>query len=131
MKQALACKDNPMPVVQMLVLRGVPVRPGDYEHQASGSKLACLLLEWAEAELTKRQAFVALVLGCGVHTSREVPPAQRSRLAELRGGRNTEARMCIAQSLGVRVGTEVGHLRRAAAAWRAMQAAPGNEGAVK
>ena len=111
-----------IPVVQMLVLRGVPVQPSEYGRHLSERKSACLLLAWAEAELHTRQEFITLVLGCGVHGSCKAPPAKRSYLAELRGGRNTEARMCIAQSLGVRIGVEARHLRRAAAVWREIRA---------
>ena len=66
------------------------------------------------AELATRDTFVNLVLGCGVH-SRNLPHAQRSQLHKLRGSINTQARMNIAQYLGVRVGEEAGRLRRASA----------------
>ena len=68
-----------------------------------------------------RQTFIALVLGCGVQGSHDLPPAQRSQLMKLRGSGNTEARMRIARCLGVRTGVEVGRLRRAAAVWWQLQ----------
>ena len=79
------------------------------------------LVDWAEYELSVHHTWVALVLGCGVHGDRDAPPAQRSQLLKLRGDGNTEARMRIARSLGVRVGAkvmELGRLRRAASVWR-------------
>jgi len=69
-----------------------------------------------------RQTFIALVLGCGVQGSHDLPPAQRSQLMKLRGSGNTEARMRIARCLGVCTsGVELGRLRRAAAVWRRLE----------
>ena len=73
------------------------------------------LASWVAAELATRDTFVNLVLGCGVHGSRDLPQAQRSPLHKLRGNVNTQARQYIAQCLGVRVGEEARRLRRAAA----------------
>lgn len=37
-------------------------------------------------------AYICLVLGCGIHASRDLAPAQRSQLMKLRGDGNTDAR---------------------------------------
>ena len=58
------------------------------------------------------------MLGCGVHASHELPPAQRNELMKLRGNGNTDARMRIARCLGVPTGAEVRRLRDAAVVWR-------------
>ena len=48
--------------------------------------------------------FVNTVLRCGVHgTGHGLPPAQRSPLLKLRGDNKTEARLRIAEYLGVQV----------------------------
>ena len=114
-------------IVQFLTLRGAPVRTQDFRKELwmSPQLLAThdfgpRLLAWAEAELAVHRAFIALVLGCGVHaaSSHDLPPAQRGHLAKLRGDGNTGVRMRIAGFLGVRVGAELGRLRRAASVWR-------------
>ena len=67
-------------------------------------------------------AYICLVLGCGIHASRDLAPAQRSQLMKLRGDGNTDARVRIARCLGVCTGVELGRLRRAAAVWGALEA---------
>lgn len=74
------------------------------------------------------------MLGCGVHGDSDAPPAQRSQLLKLRGDGNTEARMRIARSLGVRVGAkvvELGRLRRAASVWRGQLSTAAASGKAK
>ena len=104
-------------IVSMLVLRGVPVPDWVF---VNGRRRK--LRAWANAELAIHRTYVALVIGCGVHASRDLPPAQRSQLMKLRGDSNTDARMRIARCLGVRTGAELGRVRRAAEVWSAMPA---------
>ena len=128
-------RDDYSDFIQMLVLRGVPVLPEDFPIELTyncdpsnvdGTRrhdiyTVRLLIKWAEYELKVHRTWVALVLGCGVLGDRDAPPAQRSQLLKLRGDGNTEARMRIARSLGVRVGAQVvelGRLRRAASVWQ-------------
>ena len=112
-------------IVKFLILRGAPVRFQDFpptDHDAINQRRQHhrrQLVDWAKAELANHRTFVALVLGCGVHGCRDVQPAQRSKLLKLRGDGNTDARMRIAKCLGVRTGSELGHLRRAVAVWGA------------
>ena len=120
-----------VPIVQLLVLRGAPARPKDFPSRvADGTHFTSMsvtdhrrtLLAWADAELATRRTYVALVLGCGVHASRDLPPAQRSQLMKLRGNGHTDARMRIARCLGVRTsGAELRRLRDAAAVWRQLE----------
>ena len=100
-------------IIKMLILRGAPL-PHYYAVHSQ-------LVSWVSVELapTPRDTFFNLVLGCGVHGSRDrdrdLPQARRSQLHKLRGFVNTQARINIVQYLGVRVGEEAGRLRRAAA----------------
>ena len=120
-------------IVQMLMLRGVPLEVGDFKvvEQCDDSPwpdgIAYIqhymerlrtLLAWAEAELHTTELHTAVVLGCGVHAGRDLPPPQRSQLMKLRGDGNTDARQRIARCLGVRVGAELRRLRAAAVVWR-------------
>ena len=112
----------------MLVLRGAPVCAEYFRVPSWAGNYATLrddrrrLLAWAETALETRNIFVALVLGCGVHGSQDLPPAQRSQLLRLRGDGNTDARMRIAQCLGVRTSVaELRRLRNAAAVWTQME----------
>ena len=117
-------KRDAMPITQMLILRGVPVLlqdfflrqsvPYDLDKLIKQRNLANQLASWAMSEVATRDTFLALVLGCGIHGSRDVAPAQRSQLLNLRGDGNTDVRMRIAGYLGVRLGEEAGRLRRAA-----------------
>ena len=108
-------------IVKFLILRGAPVRVQDFPITINRQQQhhRGLLMNWVKAELANHRTFVALVLGCGVHGCRDVQPAQRSKLLKLRGDGNTDARMRIAKCLGVRTGSELGHLRRAVAVWGA------------
>ena len=123
-----------MPKVQALVLRGVPVEWEDFsadfdrdvDSRTGVSKgLVNRLAElraWADAELATRHTMIAVVLGCGVHGNRDLPPAQWSQLMKLRGDGNIDVRMRIARCLGVRSnGAELGCLRAAAAGWRGLE----------
>ena len=130
MSYAMICNEkHGVKISKMLILRGLPAMA-----QAEFSNLLGVLKEslklryfavrrqlvsWVSAELAPRDTFVNLVLGCGVHGSRDrdrdLPQAQRSQLHKLRGFINTQARINIAQYLGVRVGEKAGRLRRAAA----------------
>lgn len=113
-----------MPIVKLLVLRGVLVRPQDFRNPSLSGILRERiegLIEWANADLAIRDTFLELVLGCGVHGGRDLPPARRSQLMKLRGDGNTDARQRIASCLGVRVGVEVGRLRRAVMVWREVE----------
>ena len=132
MSYAMICNEkHGVKISKMLILRGLPAMA-----QAEFSNLLGVLKEslklryfavrrqlvsWVSAELAPRDTFVNLVLGCGVHGSRDrdrdrdLPHAQRSQLHKLRGSINTQARINIAQYLGVRVGEEAGRLQRAAA----------------
>ena len=118
-QQMHMCK---IPTVRMLVLRGVPVREADFVGCNRTTSCRRELLAWANAELAPHRTYIGLVIGCGVHASRDLPPAQRSPLMKLRGDVNTDARMRIARCLGVRTGAELGRVRRAAEVWSAMPA---------
>ena len=139
---AAAVRDNTpdgIAKVMMLVLRGVPVRQVDFlerytesitEGTGSSRRRSRItkiihrpcrrlpgLLAWANAELAAHRTYDDLVIGCGIHCRRNLPPAQRSHLVKLRGDGNTDARMRFARCLGVRTGAELGRLRRAEAEW--------------
>ena len=108
-------------------MRGVPI-PHDLPEEST-NEAACFdedielgqyrreLLEWALDELLTRHTFVTLVLGCGVYGSGNL--SQQSQLVMLRGHIGPCER--IAKFLGVKVGKEVGMLRRAAAALAAIE----------
>ena len=125
----------------LLVLRGAPARPCDSDSAILGpdygyestiadrvqhsARLGRLLrwaddeLEtWADDELETYHNFYRVVIGGGVHGDRDVAPAQRSQLLKLRGDGNTDVRMRIARALGVRVGEELGQVRRVRGTWR-------------
>jgi len=106
--------ENRVEIVKLLVLRGAPVRPKDFAERRPCAEL----LAWADDELALHQTYMSIVLGGVVHGNRDVAPAQRSQLRKLRGDGNVGARMRIAKCLGVRVGPELGRIRRAALAWR-------------
>ena len=91
------------------------MRPKDFAERRPCAEL----LAWADDELALYQTYVRFVLGGG-HANGDAPPAQRSQLRKLRGGGNVGARMRIAHFLGVKVGPELGRIRRAAMVWRAM-----------
>ena len=117
----------------LLVLRGAPARPCDSDSAILGpdygyestiadrvqhSARLGRLLRWADDELETYHNFYRVVIGGGVHGDRDVAPAQRSQLLKLRGDGNTDVRMRIARALGVRVGEELGQVRRVRGTWR-------------
>ena len=73
---------------------------------------------WALDLLVTRHTFLTIVLGCGVHASREIPLKERSHFARLRGDLNVVPRMNIASALGVPTLAEVGRLKIAVEVWR-------------
>ena len=66
-----------------------------------------------ETEHALHKMFTELILGCGVHGSRDAPPAQRSQLLKLRGTGIVEARMKLAGYLGVKVKAEAARVAAA------------------
>ena len=114
MKYALWTKN--LATLQHLVLVGAPVRPQDCPRYATNLlPTRNALLVWLHAEHTLRHTFTALILGCGVHGSHDVPPAHRSQLIKLRSSGLVEARMKLAGYLGVRVGAEAARVEAARA----------------
>lgn len=119
--------DEAFSIIQMLVLRGAPLRLDGvarlFYHGYESRRFDLLinsLLARIDAELHTTRTFVALVLGCGVHASHDLPPAQRCQLMKLRGDGNTDARQRIARCLGVRTSrAELTRLQSAAEACRA------------
>ena len=96
---------------------GAPVRAEDMPAERHGTDLLPTrnaLLAWLNAEHATCHTFTTLILGCGVHGSHDVPPAQRSQLLKLRGSGIVEARMKVAGYLGVRVKAEAGRDRSGA-----------------
>ena len=103
---------------QRLILRGATVDYKGWSWVYMGRKIKLVrrpVLAWAKAELAQNHdhRFFDLVLGCGVHGSRDVPPAQRSPLLKLRGDGHTNARALIWRCLSRRTRTELGRLRQA------------------
>jgi len=73
------------------------------------------LFAWLDAEHATRRTFTTLILGCGVHGPRDLPPAQRSQLRKLRSSGLLEARIKLAGYLGVRVKAEASRIAAARA----------------
>ena len=74
-------------ISRLLTLRGVPVLHDDFrggEDRPDYLEYRRQLLRWAQDELALHHTFWALVLGCGVHGSRDVPPPRRSPLLKIR-----------------------------------------------
>ena len=119
-----AFRENPdrESVVRLLVLWGCAVRADDFPSHTwkggdlEGSRRRCLL--WALDLLVARHTFLTIVLGCGVHASREIPLKDRSHFARLRGDINIVPRMSIASALGVPTLAEVERLKSAVEVWR-------------
>jgi len=111
--------DDGVEIVRMLTLRGVPLRREDFEvaetQGPSDIEVCRQLLYWVQGELELHATFRSVVLGCGVHGSDDLPPAQRSSLRKLRGIGGASER--IAQYVGVRVGVDLQRLHRAAQVW--------------
>ena len=68
----------------ILILIGVPLHPQDiHPAKCDGYGPSLLpararLLAWLNSQIALRHTFTTLILGCGVHGSHDVPPAQRS-----------------------------------------------------
>ena len=119
LKVHTSTRDDRVPILQGLILRGATVDDKDWSWVYMGRKIKLVrrpVLAWAKAELAQNHdhRFFGLVLGCGVHGSRDVPPAQRSPLLKLRGDGHTNARALIWRCLSRRTRTELGRLRQAA-----------------
>jgi hypothetical protein len=83
------------------VLEDTVLKPGEEWLRVAEEKSKLANLRATAADHVN---FVKTVLGCGVHgTGHDLPPTQRSPLLKLRGDINTEARLCIAECLGVQV----------------------------
>ena len=131
---------DPISIIQLLVLKGAPVLSHEFNIRVltcvgkrrdfGGLKTAALvymahrkaLLAWAKGELSTHTTYFALILGCGVHASFYLPPAQRNQLMKLRGDGQTDARIRIARCLGVNFSfVELGRLKAAAEVWGALE----------
>ena len=114
-----AFQSQMLPTLQHLILIGMPVRPQDfseaYPKVTNFRPIRARLLAWLDAEHCTRKNFTALILGCRVHNSRDLPPAQRSLLIKLRGSNTTDVRVKLADYLGVRVKAEAARIAAARA----------------
>ena len=110
--------DTIAPIVRMLILRGVPVRPQDLSserrrhnryHNSDLHRLAASL----ETDIKlKYQIFIGIFLAGGVHAPNTEPiPPFENQLPKLRGF--SELLMEIRDLLGVRSEVELGRLRAA------------------
>lgn len=115
-----AVQGNKTGNLRLLMLKGVPLCPQDlplsYAKEGDRLELRRSLLVWLENELHVRYIWDSLVLGSGL--SRHHPLPDENQLSKLRGMRNTEVRMRLAGYIGVRIGAEMGRIRRAHAALR-------------
>lgn len=119
-RAAVSGHTTPVPVVQQLVLHGATSHPDDFPASVQGDDMRPVrrkLLLWAQDELRVREGFYAMLRG--VHDAgggeKEgagvIAASPRNPLPALRGDRNTDARMRIGSSLGLRVGVELRGVR--------------------
>ena len=123
MSNALANRDtqHAVQITLMLILRGVPMQPRDV-HECQPARRQQILVE-VKAILAADHAFFEVILGCGVHGSRDSPVIKKcqahnngqlpNHLLKLRGCGNIQARMLIGRALGVRSEAELVHLKSA------------------
>ena len=78
-------RGDPFEILRTFVLRGAPVRVQDLGMTCISQVRAAELLAWIQAELDTRHAWMGVVLGCGVHASRDLAPPKRSELMKMRG----------------------------------------------